>query len=100
MRLLNSQNQNQTEEGQSTNERVDAKFVDVPCHFHFRKSIQIEASGAKAIVVLLDAGDKIRFAEAAEILYDLLGDIEVISQEVPIMVACNKQDLPIAKKAL
>lgn len=79
---------------------MDAKFVDVPGHFNFRKSIQIEASGAKAIVVLLDAGDKLRFAEAAEILYDLLGDIEVISQEVPIMVACNKQDLPIAKKAL
>ena len=57
---------------------VDAKFVDVPGHYNFRKTILIESTGAKAIIILLDAKDKSKFGEAAEILYDLLGDIEVI----------------------
>ena len=39
----------------------------------------MEATGAKAIVVVMDAADKKRFSEAAEILYDILGDIEVVS---------------------
>ena len=59
---------------------VEAKFIDVPGHFNFRKSILVESSGAKAIIVLLDSKDKTKFGEAAEILYDLLGDIEVIDQ--------------------
>ena len=40
--------------------------------------------------MLLDAKEKKKFSEAAEIIYDLLGDIEIVSQEVPILVACNK----------
>ena len=41
-------------------------------------------------MVVMDAADKKRFSEAAEILYDILGDIEVVSEEIPILVACNK----------
>ena len=72
----------------------------MPGHYNFRKSILVESSGAKAIIVLLDAKEKSKFGEAAEILYDLLGDIEVIDQQVPILVACNKQDLAFSKNAL
>jgi len=54
-------------------------LVDVPGHFNFKKQIQIEASGAKAIIVLLDSKEKTKFGEAAEIVYDLLGDIEIVS---------------------
>ncbi len=50
--------------------------------------------------MLLDAKEKNKFGEAAEILYDLLGDIEIIEQEIPILVACNKQDIPFAKNPL
>ena len=53
-----------------------------------------------AIIVLLDAKDKNKFGEAAEILYDLLGDIEIIEREIPILVSCNKQDIPFAKNPL
>ena len=60
----------------------------------------IESTGAKAIIILLDAKDKSKFAEAADILYDLLSDIEVIDQQIPILVACNKQDLSFSKNAL
>ena len=38
----------------------------------------VESTGAKAVVILLDAKDKGKFAEAADILYDLLSDIEII----------------------
>ena len=90
----------QSTPSESTYVNIEAKFVDIPGHFNFRKSILIESSGAKAIIVLLDAKDKTKFGEAAEILYDLLGDIEVIDQQVPILVACNKSDLAFAKNAL
>ena len=72
----------------------------MPGHYNFRKSIMVESTGAKAIIILLDAKDKSKFAEAADILYDLLSDIEVIDQEIPILVICNKQDLAFAKNAL
>ena len=65
-------------------------MVDVPGHYNFRKTVQTEASGAKAIVLLLDAKEKTKFGEAGEILYDILGDIDTISEQVPILVACNK----------
>ena len=84
----------------STFTTVSAKFVDVPGHFCFKKAIQVESTGAKAIILLLDAKEKAKFGDAAEILYDLLGDIEVISEELPILVVCNKQDIPFAKTAL
>ena len=57
---------------------IEAKFVDVPGHFNFRKTIQVESTGAKAIILLLDAKEKAKFGEAAEILYDLLGDVDTI----------------------
>ena len=40
-----------------------------------------------------------KFGEAAEILYDILNNITVLSDRVPILVACNKQDLQFSKKA-
>ena len=90
MRLLQKDRAAPSGEDQATYENIDAKFVDVPGHFNFRKTVQVEATGAKAIVVVMDAADKKRFSEAAEILYDILGDIEVVSEEIPILVACNK----------
>lgn len=67
-------------EGDSAFTSIGAKLVDVPGHYNFRKSVQIEASGAKAIVLLIDAKDKSKFGEAGEILYDILGDIDIISE--------------------
>ena len=40
-----------------------------------------------------------KFGEAAEILYEILNNLTVLSSRVPIVVACNKQDLQFAKKA-
>ena len=38
-------------------------------------------------------------SEAAEILYDLVNNITMMERRVPILVACNKQDLQFAKRA-
>lgn len=40
-----------------------------------------------------------KFGEAAEILYEIFNNLTVLSDQVPIMIACNKQDLQFAKKA-
>ena len=34
-----------------------------------------------------------KFGEAAEILYEILNNLTVLSTKVPIAVVCNKQDL-------
>jgi signal recognition particle receptor subunit beta len=39
------------------------------------------------------------FADAAELLYEILSNLTVLSDRVPILIACNKQDLQFAKKA-
>jgi GTPase SAR1 family protein len=40
-----------------------------------------------------------KFGEAAEILYEILNNLTVLSQKTPIILTCNKQDLQFAKKA-
>jgi signal recognition particle receptor subunit beta len=39
------------------------------------------------------------FMDAAELLYDILSNLTVLSEKTPILVACNKQDLQFARKA-
>lgn len=41
-----------------------------------------------------------KFGEAAEILYDIINKVTLLDQKVPILIACNKQDLQFAKKAI
>jgi signal recognition particle receptor subunit beta len=40
-----------------------------------------------------------KFVEAAEILYEILSNITILDDRIPILVVCNKQDLQFAKKA-
>ena len=75
-------------------------MVDIPGHFNFRTEIMKQAPSAKAVILILDAKDKTKFGEAAEILFDLLNEVDVFNAGIPILVACNKQDLPFAKKAI
>ena len=75
-------------------------MTDIPGHYNFRSEITQKLQSAKVIIITLDSKDKSKYGEAAEILYDILGDIDVLSDRVPILVACNKQDLAFAKNAL
>ena len=87
-------------EEKETFEEFSIALTDIPGHYNFRSEITQKLPSAKAIVIILDSKDKAKYGEAAEILYDVLGDIDIISDEVPILVACNKQDLAFAKNAL
>lgn len=65
-------------------------ITEVPGHYHFKEKLISSLEDAKAIMVVIDSKDKDRFTEAAEILYDILNNITIQSDRVPILVACNK----------
>lgn len=48
---------------------------------------------------MIDARDKDRIADAAELLFDVISDIDIVMNGVPILIYCNKQDLTFAKRA-
>ena len=84
--------------------------VDIPGHFHYREQLKDTVEIARAIVVLLDAKEKYllclylalfreKYGEAAEILYDIINKVTLLDHRVPVLIACNKQDLQFAKKA-
>jgi signal recognition particle receptor subunit beta len=74
--------------------------VDIPGHFHYREQLhQTLDSQPKCILLLLDSKDKGRFPDVADLLYDILNNLTILSSRVPIVVVCNKQDLQFAKKA-
>ena len=49
---------------------------------------------------MVDSKDKERNGEAATILYEVISNLGIVSDAVPVLVACNKQDLPFSKKAI
>jgi signal recognition particle receptor subunit beta len=51
------------------------------------------------LILVVDSKDRQRIPEAAEILYDILNDINVLENKTPILVCCNKQDLQFARQA-
>ena len=79
-----------TPESDKEFEEHKVAMTDIPGHYNFRGEITQNLKSAKAIITVLDSKDKDKFGEAAEILYDILGDIDIISDQVPILVACNK----------
>ena len=49
---------------------------------------------------MVDSRKRESFGEAAEILYDLLNDIDIIDECIPILIACNNQAQAFARKSL
>ena len=97
LEVLPSRKTNQTPTPDDGDEKSHEEFcialTDIPGHYNFRSEITQKLKNAKAIVIILDSSDKSKYGEAAEILYDVLSDIDIISERIPILVACNKQDL-------
>lgn len=79
---------------------LSLSVVDIPGHYNFRIKVQQYLERAKGVILVVDARDKDRVAEAAEFLYDMLSNNRLVRQRVPILVACNKQDLALAKRAV
>ena len=75
-------------------------FVEIPGHYNFRMKVQQNLDRAKAVVLVVDSRDKDRISEAAEFLFDIISNKRLVRDNVPILVACNKQDLNLAKKAI
>lgn len=84
---------------QGVSEGKNINVIDVPGHYHMMEKLNDALDDAKAIIVVLDSKEKEKFREAAEILYEVLNNLTVLSQHTPIVIACNKQDLGFAKKA-
>ena len=74
--------------------------MDIPGHYNFRMKVKQNLERAKAVVLVVDSKDKERISEAAEFLYDMLLNKRLVADKVPILVACNKQDLKLAKNAI
>ena len=72
------------------------KVQDIPGHQLTLKSTLDQAAQARAVVFLVDASDKESFRTAADGLYPLLAN-KVTPR---ILVFCNKQDKPGAKKLI
>ena len=90
---------------EDTNIRMPAKreckvsSIDIPGHFNFRARIQETVENARAVILMVDSKDRTKLPEAAEMLYDILNNITVLENKVPIMVVCNKQDIQFARRA-
>jgi signal recognition particle receptor subunit beta len=74
-------------------------IIDVPGHYHMMERLNEAIDDSKSIILMLDSKEKEKFREAAEILYEILNNLTVLSERTPIVIACNKQDLIFAKKA-
>ena len=61
--------------------------------------MEIAEGCPKAIILMVDSKDKNKLAEASEILYDIINNLNVLEAKTPILVACNKQDLQFAFRA-
>ena len=79
---------------------LSLSFADIPGHFNFRIKVNQYLERAKAVILVLDSKDKEKISEASEFLYDVLSNRRLVEDRVPILVACNKQDLSMAKKSI
>ena len=71
-------------------------IVDFPGHPRLRSRLCTEyLSRAKKVVLVVDSAASLsKFREAAEILYDMLIDSSFENNGPPVLVACNKCDIP------
>lgn len=85
---------------QQNEQALNLSIVDIPGHFRHRLKVQQNLERAKAVILVVDSRDKDKISEAAEFLFDILSNNRLVQSRVPILVACNKQDLTMAKKAV
>lgn len=88
-----------TNESQIKLGRKQLNLVDIPGFLRLReKCLEDNKKGCLAIVYVLDSSSFSADArQAADYLYTLISDPYVNSHSIPILIACNKQDLPLAK---
>lgn len=83
----------------NTKKMLNVKAIDVPGQGHFRHQIQARFGEVLAVVLVLDSTTRQTDAQASELLYDVLNSSIMRQNEVPVLIACNKQDMSDARKA-
>jgi signal recognition particle receptor subunit beta len=79
--------------------KVFGELVDVPGHDRLRSQIlEKNKQGVRGIILVVDS---VSFPQesrdVAELVYDTLADSTFTSHRVPLLLACNKQDMLTAK---
>jgi signal recognition particle receptor subunit beta len=75
------------------------ELIDIPGHDRVRNGVLMKfTSSLKGLVVLIDSVNFPKeYVDVAAMLYDLFSDKRFMSKRVPILIACNKQDVTLAK---
>eukprot|EP00921_Rhytidocystis_pertsovi_P026642 GHVQ01042974.1.p1 GENE.GHVQ01042974.1~~GHVQ01042974.1.p1 ORF type:complete len:338 (+),score=44.11 GHVQ01042974.1:57-1070(+) len=79
------------------NKSTLTEVIDYPGHRRLREGALSLLPSAKCIVYLVDAADKGSIKNAAEHLYELFTSPPMTHLHLPILIACNKTDLPKAR---
>lgn len=79
----------------SINEKMTT-ITDIPGHNYFQKDLISKLPRIRGLIMLVDSVDKSSFKKAAEDLYGILST----HNPKRLMIFCNKQDQPFAKKTL
>lgn len=72
-------------------------MIDYPGHNRMRNFAHELVDRAKCVVYMIDASDKPRFRDVAENLYELFTLKSINTFRTPILLVCNKSDLPNAR---
>lgn len=80
---------------------TDVAIVDLPGHDRKRQQLFEKYScTARGIVFLIDSTTVVKeLKDVAEYLYTLLTEPDIQKAKVPVMIACNKQDVGFTKSA-
>jgi len=78
-------------------EVIPVDVMDYPGHQRLRGKLTEFISEARCIIYMLDSEDKQRLKDVAENFYELLTNPELCDLHTPILLACNKVDLPGAR---
>lgn len=75
------------------------RVIDIPGHERLRyKYFDEYKSTARAVAYVIDSVTIQKdIRDVAEFLYNVLTDPVILSNSIPIIIVCNKQDLPLAK---
>lgn len=73
------------------------ELVDYPGHLRLRGKLVELLKEARCIIYVVDSEDKQKLKDVAEHLYELFTQPEVTELHTPMILACNKSDLPTAR---
>ncbi|KAJ2114610.1 hypothetical protein IW146_002956 [Coemansia sp. RSA 922] len=103
LRFPNSTSQPETQTSMSVNaaeahiNESNAYLVDIPGHQKYRLDRDSYLPMARGIIFVVDStrlSENIR--STAELVYDVLANAKVQTNETPLLLLCNKQDDPLA----